>query len=293
MTDQLIHNLFNHELGFSVYKYRHIDCHPGFTYAAHEHEHIEINYVQKGACHMDFNGQIEHFETGDTMVVYPGAQHDFAVDNRLGCHIVQVEFRINNLSVLEYRKDSDDNLLFLFSLLQHGHRYLKIPGNSDINDNMVRLVKELDTSTDANTPLVKLYFFELFIHLSRNLKIEKDLILSKPDQYVVKALQYLHNNFLQDPSVEEIANYCAISDRYLRKLFFKQTGEQIVEYKHKLRMQMAAELLKDPGQRLTDIAYRCGYQTQQYFNKVFKDFYGQTPGDFRRSFRSYRTGDRH
>jgi len=57
---------------------------------------------------------------------------------------------------------------------------------------------------------------------------------------------------------------------------------QIVEYKHKLRMQMAFELLKDPDQRFTEIAYRCGYSTQQYFCKVFKDYFGKSPGEMRK-----------
>lgn len=281
MANDLIHTLFRQELGFSVFNYRNLECKPGYKYGEHEHSHIEINYVRRGSCNMKFGNQDIRFGEGDTMVVYPGAQHFFYVEDKIGCQLVQVEFRIDNLSVLEFREDSDDNLLFLYSLLQNTHHFLKVPGNKDISDNMVRLVNELESSGDPSTSLVKLYFFELFIHLSRNLKVEKDVILTKPDQYVVKALQFIHNNFLEDPSVEDIAEYCSISDRYLRKLFFKQTGMQVVEYKHKLRMQMALELLKDPDQRLTEIAYRCGYSTQQYFCKVFKDFYGKSPGEVR------------
>jgi len=282
MSNDLIQTLFRQELGFSVFNYRNLECQAGYRYAAHEHEHIEINYVRKGSCYMQFENQDVYFGEGDTMVVYPGARHFFYVNDKKGCQLVQVEFRIENLSVLEFRENSDDNLLFLFSLLQNTRRFLKVPGNVEISDNMGRLVRELETTGDQGGSLVKLYFFELFIHLSRNLKVEKDFILTKPDQYVVKALQYIHNNFLEDPSVEDIAAYCAISDRYLRKLFLKQTGMQVVEYKHKLRMQMAEELLKDPDQRLTEIAYRCGYSTQQYFCKVFKDFYGNSPGEMRR-----------
>jgi len=284
MANDIIHTLFRQELGFSVFNYRNLECRPGTKYGPHEHERIEINFVRKGSCNMQFEHQDVHFGEGDTMVVYPGASHYFYVKDKIGCELVQVEFRIDNLSVLEFREDSDDNLLFLFSLLQNTHRFLKVPGNKEISDNMIRLVRELEISADPGGSLVKLYFFELFIHLSRNLKVEKDIILTKPDQYVVKALQFIHNNFLEDPSVEDVANYCAISDRYLRKLFLKQTGLQIVEYKHKLRMQMAMELLKDPDQRLTEIAYRCGYSTQQYFNKVFRDYYGSSPGEMRKSF---------
>lgn len=282
MGQDQIYTLFRQELGFSVFNYRNLECKHGYRYGAHEHEHIEINYVRRGSCNMQFENHDLRFCEGDTMVVYPGASHYFYVNDKIGCQLVQIEFRIENLSVLEFREDSDDNLLFLYSLLQNTHRFLKVPGNTEISDNMIRLVRELESSGDPGSLLVKLYFFELFIHLSRNLKVEKDFILTKPDQYVVKALQFIHNNFLEDPSVEDIASYCAISDRYLRKLFHRQTGMQVVKYKHKLRMKMALELLKDPDLRLTEIAYRCGYSTQQYFCKVFKDYYGKSPGELRR-----------
>ncbi len=221
------------------------------------------------------------FSEGETMVVYPDARHYFQTDNPSGCLLVKLEFQVNNLSVLEFKENPDDNLLFLYSLLHNTRRFLKIPGNIKIHDNMDRLFYELERSPKASSSLAKLYFFELFIHLSRQLKEEKDFFLEKTDKHVVKALQYIHNNFLENPGVETIAMYCGISSRYLRKLFLNQTGLQLVDYKHQLRMKLAYELLKDDGLRLTEIAYRCGYSTQQYFCKVFRDFYGMSPKEKR------------
>jgi len=231
---------------------------------------------------MNFGDESYYFSTGEAMVIYPDALHSFSTDDPKGCGLVQLEFRINNLSVLEFKENPDDNLLFLYSLLHRTSRVLKISGNEKIRDNMERLINELEKPYGSSSSLAKLYFYELFIHLSRRLKEEKDVILEKTDRHVVKALQYIHNNFLDDPGVELVARHCGISDRYLRKLFLNQTGQQLVDYKHQLRMKLASELLKDKSLRLTEIAYRCGYSTQQYFCKVFKDFYGLSPGEQRK-----------
>ena len=112
--------------------------------------------------------------------------------------------------------------------------------------------------------------------------MEKDSFLETKDKHVVKALQFIHNNFLSNPGVEDIALHCGISSRYLRRLFLSQTGMQLVDYKHHLRMKLAFELLQDNDLRLTEIAHRCGYGTQQYFCKVFKDSFGVNPGEQRR-----------
>ena len=286
MAGDVIESMFKYDFGFSVFKFRYLKSRRGYTYSTHSHDHIEIGYVKDGSCVMNFGDQSVQFTEGETMVVYPNAWHSFETHDRRGCELVQLEFRINNLSVLEFKENPDDNLLFLYSLLHKTGRYLKISGSEKIRDNMERLIKELEKPSGSSSSLSKLYFFELFIHLSRMLKTEKDIFLGKTDHHVVKALQYIHNNFLEDPGVEVVAKHCGITDRYLRKLFMNQTGMQLIDYKHQLRMKLAVELLKDKSLRLTEIAYRCGYTTQQYFCKVFKDFYGMSPGEQRKKLGS-------
>jgi quercetin dioxygenase-like cupin family protein len=113
MGTDIIHTLLRQELGFSVFNYRNLECSSGTRYGPHEHERIEINYVRKGSCNMQFEHQDIHFGEGDTMVVYPEANHYFYVDDKTGCQLVQVEFSIDNLSVLEFREDSDEHSRFL------------------------------------------------------------------------------------------------------------------------------------------------------------------------------------
>lgn len=282
MSEDVIESMFKYDFGFSVFKFRYLNVRKGYTYDTHSHEHIEIGFVKEGSCTMQFGDETQVFKRGETMVIYPDAWHSFSVPDQNGCGLIQLEFRINNLSVLEFKENPDDNLLFLYSLLHRTSRYLKISKNNTIRDNMERLLRELEKPSGSSSSLAKLYFFELFIHLSRRLREQKDLFLDRTDHHVVKALQYIHNNFLENPGVEELAEHCGISSRYLRKLFYSQTGLQMIDYKHQLRMKLASELLKDSNLRLTEIAYRCGYTTQQYFCKVFKDFYGLTPGERRK-----------
>jgi len=54
-------------------------------------------------------------------------------------------------------------------------------------------------------------------------------------------------------------------------------------YVNRLRLTEAARLLKDDEDTpITDIAYSVGYANVSYFNKLFKEDYGCTPGAFRR-----------
>lgn len=278
---KVIESLFKSDFGFSVFNFKHLDLKKPYSYGIHAHDHIEIGYVRSGSLNVKIGELNEKLTDGQALVIYPGAWHSMTVDDEPGCSLMLLEFGINNLSVLEFKEDPDDNLLFLYSLLNKAAPYLIIPGSTDIKDVMERLFDQIKKLGRKQSSLTKLYFLELFIHLGRRLKERKDLFLDKTDRHVVKALQYIHNNFLENPGVEAVALHCGISDRYLRKIFLKQTGMQLVDYKHHLRMKLATELLKDNSLRLTEIAYRCGYSTQQYFCKVFKDHFGSSPGEYR------------
>ena len=277
----MIESLFKYDFGFSVLNFRHLDLKKFYSYGVHSHDHIEIGYVRHGRLNVVIGEKAETVSAGYTLIIYPGAWHSMTVDEDEGCSLMLLEFGVNNLSVLEFKEDPDDNLLFLYSLLNKPTPFIKIPGNVDIIDVMERLYQQIQKTGRKESSLTNLYMLELFIHLGRQLKERKDLILDKTDKHVVKALQYLNNNFLENPGVEIVARHCGISDRYLRKIFLAQTGVQLIDYKHRLRMKLALGLLRDKGLRLTEIAYRCGYSTQQYFCKVFKDHYGSSPGEYR------------
>ena len=72
------------------------------------------------------------------------------------------------------------------------------------------------------------------------------------------------------------------SKEYLSKLFKTRYGSGIYEELLKVRMERAAELLRDPGIKILDISARIGYTDNNYFSKAFRNYYTLTPTEFRR-----------
>jgi len=54
-------------------------------------------------------------------------------------------------------------------------------------------------------------------------------------------------------------------------------GEYLTQY----RIREACTLLKDPQNRIYEVAVRCGYNDQRYFSVIFKRTMGMTPNEFR------------
>ena len=72
---------------------------------------------------------------------------------------------------------------------------------------------------------------------------------------------------------------------YGRSSFYKKVkkviGETPNEYIRKLRMNKAAELLRDDRMTVAEVAYQVGINDPYYFSKVFKQFFGISPSKYK------------
>ena len=63
--------------------------------------------------------------------------------------------------------------------------------------------------------------------------------------------------------------------------FKKETGQSVADYLHAQKMQEAKYLLRSTDYTLADIAEFLNYASQSYFTKIFRQFTGQTPQQYR------------
>jgi AraC-like DNA-binding protein len=74
-----------------------------------------------------------------------------------------------------------------------------------------------------------------------------------------------------------VARHAAISPFYLCKKFKEVTGLNFTDYVSRVRVEKARQLLSDPNQRVSEIAYQTGFQSLSHFNRCFKRITGQSP----------------
>ena len=114
------------------------------------------------------------------------------------------------------------------------------------------------------------------------LEIIQNSTESEPeDNFVLKAISYIHKNFKTNFSGKDISDYCSVSISYLRSSFLKHTGQTIVEYRDGLRIAAAKEMLESKYFTVTEIAAELGYCDIYHFSKVFKASVGCSPVNFK------------
>jgi AraC-like DNA-binding protein len=85
-------------------------------------------------------------------------------------------------------------------------------------------------------------------------------------------------------SLKEISEGLQIHPSYVSREFSKYFSNlSFGEYIRKLRIEKAVDLLSNPDQTLSEIAYLTGFSDQSHFNRIFKAHMGQNPSDFRKN----------
>jgi AraC family L-rhamnose operon regulatory protein RhaS len=99
-------------------------------------------------------------------------------------------------------------------------------------------------------------------------------------------LEALHRRIDEPWTLESMAEACGIGRSQFSTLCHKTINLTPMTYLNDLRMEHAASLLgKNPLMSVTEIAFRCGFQSSQYFARVFRMKYGASPGAWRRAVR--------
>jgi len=112
---------------------------------------------------------------------------------------------------------------------------------------------------------------------------------------VRRALRLIDDGFLDQASVETLADRLGIGTRHLDRLFAQHIGASPVAVAQTRRLHFAKRLLDDTVVPITEVALAAGFRSVRRFNDAFRSSYGRPPRELRkgsrRSAKSENTGD--
>jgi AraC-like DNA-binding protein len=94
--------------------------------------------------------------------------------------------------------------------------------------------------------------------------------------------QFIEGNYLWLNGLPQVARQCHIAPAYLCRLFQRYDHHTPYQYLMRLKMNYAAERLRDPGVLVKQVAAELGFDDAFHFSRAFKNVLGISPGIFRR-----------
>jgi YesN/AraC family two-component response regulator len=97
------------------------------------------------------------------------------------------------------------------------------------------------------------------------------------------AIEYIKGNYMENElSSQQIAEYAGFSPSWLSTKFKEEVGIGVSDYLNHVRVQKAKELLNQSDDMIYEVAEKTGFTSSQYFSRIFKQYTGQTPNEYKR-----------
>ena len=157
----------------------------------------------------------------------------------------------------------------------------------EITPAMWRLIREIKNS-DVQGPMYKLWIQSKVLEL---IALQFDQ-LRKPEglpgnirhddaEKLYQLKTYLDANFLSDLSLNQLSRECLLNEFKVKSGFKQLFGSSVFNYLKKVRMEYAANLLRNPSMSVDEVADALGYEHAQHFSTAFKNFMGASPSTYR------------
>lgn len=185
-------------------------------------------------------------------------------------------------SMIDYRFTSKNNKLFIVAglsldnlsaedMLKHVNGW-----SSRLAAYLIRMFP------DRRFPLQAPRLFSGIPALLENLssRSEEEATPAEPD-IIEQARQYIVEHITEDLSLEELAERFYLSPYYFSRMFKAKTGENLIDFMIRYKMERAMELLKNPRYKVYEVSHMVGYKSERYFSKTFKNYTGRTPHAYR------------
>ncbi len=255
--------------------FRFVSFAPFESYGPHQHVRIEINYVKKGSCILclDENESFS-FNENEMMIVSSNAHHFFEAGPE-GCTLMQLEFLPEVFSRFDLNKEGKIDGSMQLTVFSERNKLIKIVNNVRIMRAVQRIVNELNARNRYYKYLVLMYYAELLILINRHM--EEVYLPIGGNESMIRAIAYIRMNYQSDISIADVASHAGFGERYLRKLFAQHLNMSPLDFLNQIRVNKAIELLRNTEMSVKEVCFSCGFQSPQYFSRVFKQWVGTSP----------------
>lgn len=239
-------------------------------FPCHVHDVVEIVCLATGQVDMTIAGEPYTLHPGDIAAVFPSLPHSYDA----------VSPDATGLSMV-FTTDAITEFTRVFRTMRPASPLMMagdVPG--EVTE-AIRRLSAIPTGEESPFRLAWLHLFVAYFLSALPLQaVEKGMLTTMTSQ----VLHYVSGHFTEPISLESTARALGISRIHLSHIFSQQLHINFRQYVNSLRIDLACNLLRDPENSISQVAWKCGYSNLRTFHRAFLSQVGSPPNQYRRRF---------
>jgi AraC-like DNA-binding protein len=261
---------------------------PKFTSPLHMHDEFELIVIIKSHGKLYLGNNVINFSDSDIFLFAPGLPHCFYNPHgyekgKEMAHAFVVFFKRDFLGGNFFDKTETMQLNRLIKKSQSGVQILNPPKNLIKHILLLGEKKNLEKLGEFILILNELAGRKC-IELSTSIGELSTSGLSE-SKIVNDVFKYVAENFQRKISLSTAASIANMQKAAFCRYFKRKTKKKFSEFVNEIRIMHARKLLTETDEMVKEVAYECGYESNSYFNRQFKNSCNMSPFDFRKNIR--------
>jgi len=244
----------------------------------HYHNEFELLVATKGSLSVQIEENIYELSEGDGIFINSGLLHIINSTDDQNHGFIAIVF--------DYSLICNNHDITFTKYIQPLYTNTIVPNNK-LSTEICNKIKLINAAyEDAH------FGFELFIkhcvteilHSLIKDSIHTTLPIQNTKSLIIKnVLDYIEQNYAEDISLQDMADYVHISKEYLCRVFNSMSDNTPIEYLNRYRIRQSTIAITHTDKTISDIALSCGFNNSSYFNKIFLRYMNCTPTEYRKN----------
>jgi AraC-like DNA-binding protein len=251
----------------------------------HYHRELELLYINKGSGKRYIGSHMYYFKGGELILIGPRLPHYSFVEP-----VLPNQKKVS----IQLREGFPGVTLLMMPEMQPIRQLLERArfGVSFMGQTKTEVGKRLEELASAAPIDRVIQTFEMLKILAQSEEYEvlnsgryQIEITTQDNERIRNIFNFVRENFKRQISLDEIAEESSMTPPSFARYFKKNTGKTFTQFVNEYRLVHASKLLAENPTSIADICFESGFNNFSHFNKLFKDYTGQSPSDYRKEFK--------
>ncbi|QHS59864.1 helix-turn-helix domain-containing protein [Chitinophaga agri] len=251
---------------------------------AHKHNFYHVTLFTKGAGTHTIDFKTFTVKPYQIYFMIPGQVHGWQFEGEVDGYIIN--FSVSFLQSLLQKPDYLEQFPFFSGDVEESVIDLPESLHGPVTAIFEDLISEREQRARLSVDMIQVLMLQLFIRIGR-VSFERSPVQTNTYNYILlKNFQKLiEKNYTTLKLPKDYAELLFITPNHLNALCTSTLGASAGELIRNRIILEAKRLLVNKDSTITEIAYQLGFADNSYFTKFYKKYTGQTPEEFRKSFR--------